>query len=60
MDLRVSGSGQEHAPGCCEHDNEPSDSIQCGKFLSYQMKFNPFKGGFYFMQFAFFSSVRSE
>jgi hypothetical protein len=26
------GSGQEQVAGCCERDNEPLVSIQCGKF----------------------------
>jgi len=60
MDLRVSSSGQEEAPGCCEHDNEPSGSIKFGKFLCYPMNFNPFKGRFYYMQLLLFFSVRSE
>ena len=28
-----SGSGKGQVAGCCECGNEPSGSIQCGKFL---------------------------
>jgi hypothetical protein len=27
------GSGQGQVAGCCEHGDEPSDSIKCGEFL---------------------------
>jgi hypothetical protein len=28
------GRGQEQVVGCCEHGNEPSDSV-CGEFIYY-------------------------
>jgi hypothetical protein len=31
--LDSSGSGQGPVAGCCEHGNEPSDSIKGGGFL---------------------------
>jgi hypothetical protein len=42
MDLRKIGFGdadwihwaQDRDRGCCEHGNEPSDSIKCGNFLT--------------------------
>jgi len=31
--LNLSGSGYGPVAGSCEHGNEPSGSINCGKFL---------------------------
>jgi hypothetical protein len=45
----ASGLGQGHVSGCCEHGNEPSDSIRCEKILDQLLKYDyvPWSQAFY-------------